>query len=55
MSNQELHELDCVISNRILAVEKVKDESEYGSTEYVIAMSKEIAYMECLTEIRRYL
>lgn len=49
-----LHEIHCTICNKILALNKVKEESVHGSDEYVIAVSKEIAYMECLNEIMKY-
>lgn len=51
----QLKQMDDFISEKIEAVEKLKAESEYSSLEYAICVSKEIAYQECLTELRRYL
>lgn len=55
MTLQQIHELDCEICNKIIAVNRVKEDCEQGSEEYMICISKEIAYTECLNMVRRYL
>lgn len=55
MTLTQLHEMDTEICNKIIAVNKVKEEQEKGSEDWMICVSKEIAYTECLKLVRRYL
>lgn len=52
---QQLKKMDDFISEKIESVEKLKAEQEKNSEYYLILVSREIAYRECLNKLRENL